>query len=99
MNHQIWVEYDNDGNIIQCWEAPDSSDPKHPDIPPISLKYEDSDGVVHTRPNTIKRVSPPTDFLALLKVRKTTGRSISALILENKKVDKKTKKLKDKEEI
>ena len=99
MNHQIWVEYDNDGNIIQCWEAPDPVDPEYPDIPPISMEYIDENGIEHTRLNTIGRVSPPADLAALLKESAKAGRAISALILEGKKFDKKTKKLKDKEKV
>ena len=97
--HQIWVEYDDDGNIIQCWEAPDPPDPKHPDVPPISMEWTDENGVTQIRPNTIKRVSSPFDLPALLKERAKTGRALSQLILECKKVDKKTKELKDKEKI
>lgn len=91
--HQIWVEYNKKGKIVQCWEAPDPVAPGDPDISPISMEYEDKSGRVRTRSNTIRRVNPPSDLAALLEERKQTGLALSRLILERKKVNPKTGKL------
>ena len=97
MGHQIWVEYDDNGNIIQCWEAPDPVIPGQPENCPIELcKRTTLEGVVLPT-GTIAHPDPPSDLPALLKERDKTGRALSDLIIERKKVDKETGKLKNKE--